>query len=111
MATFSDGDTEIRVVDGRVSVRENGARAWLPVSKRYLLRFAVDSPAWDWLREQGLRRPSPSGKTKEEDRSTVQQKLRLNREVWNVLNRLAGETGMTKSQLVSEWAEQAMRNK
>lgn len=112
MATFSTKNLDFRVVKGVVSVREPGTlSSWSPVSGQALLRYAVDSPLWAWLREQGVRRPSPSGRTREEDLSTVQVKLRVDPKVRTKLHTLSKATGKTMSELVAEWAEQAMRNK
>ena len=62
------------------------------MTKADLLRAGdADSPLWRWLREHGVRRPSPSGsRTGSDSRRKVEVKLRLDPEDAAMLDQLAG---------------------
>jgi hypothetical protein len=110
MAAFEHEGSEYRIVGGQVETRLVGARGWQQASLQWLLReYAVDSPLWDWLRENGIRRPSPSGVSVEEDRSKVQRKLRLDPRDDAALETLARARGMTMSDLVAQWIRRDMQ--
>jgi hypothetical protein len=109
LPTFEDDLYEYRV-DGRsVDFRFIGARKWTPISHQELLKFGVDSPLWDWLRSHGITRASPSGYIAEEDRNTVQVKLRLLPEIASQLTELATASNIAKSELVASWVMSAYR--
>jgi len=91
----------------RVESRRGGGK-WELTSGQSLLRFAVDSALWGWLKEQGYKRPPPSGPTPSEDeRSNVQVKLRLSKEDASKLKTFAEEGNTTQSGLVSSWISRA----
>lgn len=54
-----DGVTWRVALDGTVTRREG--RSWVHVPRSSLLAYPADCELWTWLREHGVRRPSPSG--------------------------------------------------
>lgn len=96
--TFEGIEYEYKVSTDAIQKRERGERRWQPCSKASLLSFAADSPLWDWLRSQGVKRPSPAGG--EEGRTTTPVLLRLDPKVAKDLDALAREDGTTKSAAV-----------
>lgn len=107
MGSFTHGGVEYRARDGAVQQRTKGERRWQPCSRQSLLAFAVDSPVWQWLRSEGITRPSPSGATQPEaERDTVQVKLRLARPDDERLEEIAKSEKSTKSAVVTRWIRQ-----
>ena len=110
MHTISDGWGEgwtLRVRDGRPEYRSDDG-AWQRAPMRLLARHhSVDSDLWTWLRQHGVRRPSPSGTsgptTPEAQRGTVQVLVRLAPDVAARLRELAAERGSTVSAIVAGW--------
>jgi hypothetical protein len=90
-------------------VEKRQGRAWVQVPKTSLLNWTVDSALWDWLRSEGLRRPSPRGTagytTPEDQRPTVQVKLRLAPSSAQRLKRLAKDARVTVSALIERWID------
>lgn len=100
---------EFRVVDGHVerrALRPDGRKApggspWTPLTRAELLEMPRDGLVWEWLREQGVRRPSPPGRsgptTPEDARPGVRMTLRLSEEAAARLDRLRGERTRTEA--------------
>lgn len=75
---------------------------WHPLTRAELLALPVDGEVWAWLRERGLRRPSPSGPSTPEDaRGTVRVTLRLPPEAAARLDALATESGVSRAEVVA----------
>lgn len=96
------GDVEVRVVEGLVSVRQVGERRWRQPTRRELLALPADGEVWTWLRGHGVWRPSPSGTLTEDERDTVQVKLRLSAKDANRLRELAEREGVAVSAWVAK---------
>lgn len=89
---------------GTVTRRERGA--WRVLTRAELLALPRTGDVWVWLREQGVRRPSPSGESPAEaDRDSVQVKLRLSPRVRDILRDQAEAQGIPVSGLVTELVE------
>jgi hypothetical protein len=88
-------------VHGGAVQSRKGAGRWQPQPLEPLLAYALDGDVWMYLRGHGIRRPSPS--TKEEERPTVQVKLRLEPKDAERLDKLATEAETSKSALVTRW--------
>lgn len=63
MATIRIGGAEWRVAQGGAVTRRTAGRSWEPVTRAELLSHDADGELWEWLREQSVRRPSPSGRS------------------------------------------------
>lgn len=57
----ASGGATIRLVD-QTPERRDGTH-WRKMTRRELLAFPKDGPEWAWLREHGVRRPSPPSRT------------------------------------------------
>lgn len=100
----------LRIVAGKAEMR--GAAAdlpWEPAPLRELARaYAVGEGPWPWLRERGIRRPTPSGtQTGEADRSRQQIKLRLSVDDRAALYALAARWGCSLSEAVARAVREA----
>lgn len=82
---------------------------WQPAPLRELARaYAVGEGPWPWLRERGIRRPTPSGtQTGEADRSRQQVKLRLSVDDRAALDALAARWGCSLSEAVARAVREA----
>lgn len=104
MTTTFDG-TAYRIADGRPEHRTKGA-SWRPMRRRDLLALPVASEAWQWLRSQGVARPSPSGPRPpgrpSAERATRVVSLRMTPEQGEELRRRADAAGETISGYVIE---------
>lgn len=82
---------------------------WQPAPLRELARaYAVGEGPWPWLRERGIRRPTPSGtQTGEADRSRQQVKLRLSVDDRAELDALAARWGCSLSEAVARAVREA----
>jgi hypothetical protein len=81
-----------------------GAR-WMPAPLRLLARhYAADSAVWAWLREHGVRRPSPSGPSgpsvPRAERTRRAIEVTLSDEARARLAELAEARGVSRSELV-----------
>lgn len=98
-----------RVRDGSPERRAEGEARFTPMRPRDLLALPATSEAWIWLREHGVRRPSPSGGNQEGSpwRSTPNEmrhnqpvKITLPPETREAGERMAAEDGLKLSGLI-----------
>jgi hypothetical protein len=104
--TIEDAGRTLRIVDGRVCVElDLGGGSWVPLTRAEMLELT--NRTWLWLRQRGIRRPSPSGPsgptTPEGQRGTVQVLVRLAPDVAERLRDLAERRRVTLGALVTGW--------
>lgn len=102
---------QLRIGPSGAPEARGGARGWrwAPAPLRLLAKhYAVGEGPWPWLREHGIRRPSPSGPSGEaKQRHTVAVQLRLQPELAERLKAHAEAKGTTVSGLISAWIEKS----
>lgn len=96
-------------VDGTtVSRRVRGA--WVDLSRADLLALPRDGAVWEWLRAQGIKRPSPSGATQAEgSRARKPVMLRLTTDELADVDAVADDWGVARSDAVARLAKEARR--
>ena len=96
-----------RVSPQGVTRRNSTAGPWEPVTRPQLRALDVDSEEWQWLREQGVKRPSPSGPSGGDDRSGTRMTLRLDAATTAALDELARRWGLVRSQVIARALREA----
>ena len=109
MAVTRIDGVEWRVAQsGAVTRRSTGGR-WEPVTRGALLEHAADSALWDWLREQGVRRPSPSGTTVPET-ERAGARVRLDETATGDADALAKRWGCGRAEAIAKALREARGN-
>lgn len=94
---------------GTVTRRERGV--WRTLTRAELLALPRDGEVWTWLREQGVRRPSPSGPsgrtTPDDERDGTRMTLRLDSATTRALDALARRWGVVRSQAIARALREA----
>lgn len=85
----------------RRDARPSARGPWEPVTRAELRALPVDSAEWQWLREHGVKRPSPSGPSGGDDRLGTRMTLRLDAETTVALDALARRWGLVRSQVIA----------
>lgn len=85
---------DYRIRAGVVQRRE-ALHPWAPLTKAEKLALPVDGVVWDWLRENGITRPSPSGRSATNAERAASGKVRV--EVW-----LSGPAAESLDELAAE---------
>ena len=107
MPVATIGSMQWRVTpQGGVTRREadHARYPWRAVTQAELRRLPVASDEWQWLRAQGVRRPSPSGPSgvvAEADRLGTRMTLRLDSATTAALDALARRWGLVRSQVIA----------
>jgi hypothetical protein len=77
---------------------------WEAVTPAQLRALAVDSAEWQWLREQGVKRPSPIGTPDtrtDDERLGTRMTLRLDPDVTTALDALTRRWGVVRSHAIA----------
>jgi hypothetical protein len=89
----------LRTSNGVIERRDDGG-TWAPTAKTVLRdEFSADSDVWTWLKDQGIKRPSPSGTVRSDKeyaaRGYERIGLRIQTEVMAKLDKLVALAGRT----------------
>jgi hypothetical protein len=107
---FEFGVYEYQVDAVGVSRRRKGSDdAWATCSLQQLRATApASSSLWEWLKANGIKRPSPSGPSgADANRTTVAVYVRLPPEDAESLKAIAANMGIGVGQLISQWVRRA----
>lgn len=97
-------------VDGTtVSRRVRGS--WADLTRAELLALPRDGAVWEWLRAQGIKRPSPSGKSGATlaESSRTGDRVRLSNATIERADELAARWGVSRPEAIAKAVLEALR--